>query len=45
MNIDDSHIEARPNLTPEQWAQARRNIARLAPDLLLMMFGDDGEGR
>lgn len=44
MNIDDSRLESRPNLTPEQWAQARRNIARLAPDLLPMMFGTDGEG-
>lgn len=41
MNIDDSRLEARPTLTPEQWAQARRNIAQLAPDLLPMMFGSN----
>mgnify|MGYP006337002487 FL=1 len=42
MNIDDSRLESRPTLTPEQMTQARRNIARLAPDLLPMTFGETG---
>lgn len=41
MNIDNSSIESRPVPTPEQWAQARRNIERIAPDLVPMMFGEE----
>lgn len=45
MTLDEltNVIEARPTPTPQQWDAARRYVTTHAPDLIAVIFGQDGD--